>query len=215
MTHPRPLPPRTTPAALAAGLLAFATSCSSSGALAEEGELSKPPASGNGYLASVDAGSVAAEARFYTKHAELFGDDLIDEEGVIPIAVKVVLLGERDKVRCPDQRAFRLYLEDGTALPPIACDEIAKDDRELNDRVASVALESGLVRGDGEVERFVYFKLRPADDFEVDGTEIVHRAGGVTRTLDLTRSLLAFLIDRNGANVPIRVGVGRAHAFRK
>ncbi|MEO6709273.1 MAG: hypothetical protein ABI054_11490, partial [Planctomycetota bacterium] len=94
--------------------------CASEGGIPSEGAIASPPSTGNGFAPNTQVEIVVARARFVEDYKKLFGEDLIEDYGVIPIAIKLGLKGvgsEHETIYAnPQQMDFRLYLEDGTAL---------------------------------------------------------------------------------------------------
>ena len=203
-------------AALAAALVTFTTlglSCSSSGA--KGGSATAPPASFAGFpQQAVAAGIVIAEAKLYSNYEDIFGDDLIDDEGVIPVALKIGLKGqgqEVSRVNLTSQATdWRLYLQDGTALSSVPYEKVAASSKKVAERVTARALKLTLLgKWDDAKEGFVFFKLAPPNDFAIKGATISHRDGDALRQLDLARSLVSFTVRMETDDVPVFVGVQR------
>jgi hypothetical protein len=188
--------------------------CASDGPLPKGGVLAKPPSTPNGFVSNAEAKVVIAEAHFYTDHERIFGDDLLEEEGILPIALKIGLHGRdiaAERVQLtPEQMDFRLYLQDGTPLRAVAYASIAKDDEKINERVTALALRAGWLAPFRESkEGFVFFRLKPEKAFEVDDGDLLHDDGDVRRTLDVSRSLLAFRLTQDGETAPFYIGITR------
>ena len=178
------------------------------------GTIGKPTAS-NGFVSNAQVpGLVIAEAR-WSPGQKFDGLDVLDEEQLIAVFVKIGLpsksADEQDVQLTPEQMEFRLQLQDGTVLDAISPESAVKGDEKLTTALVDKALQHGFLKLSGGVkEGFVYFKLRPKDDFEVDGRDVVHVAGGgVRRELDLSRSLLSFQLTRGGQSTPFFIGVAR------
>lgn len=201
-------------------LAALAGCASSGGAVPEKGAIARPPQAPNGFVANAAAeGVVIAEARFFTNHEAIFGEDLIAEEGVIPIALRIGLPSKTDEQQdvqlTPDQMNFRLYLQDGTVLLAAPPEEVAKDEDKIAARVGQKKLEHGFLKLSGGMkEGFVYFKLKPSDAFELDGGALLHTVGAVTRRLDIARSLVSFQLTRGGQVFPFFIGLSRETASK-
>lgn len=194
--------------------LAIALSaCSSSGG-GKGSAVAAPPASFSGFPQQAVSGIVVAEAKLYTDHEAIFGDDLIDEDGVIPIALKIGLKGqgqEVSRVNLTSQGGdWRLYLQDGTALTSVPYEKVATGSKKVAERVTAHALKLTLLgKWDDAKEGFVFFKLAPPDAFSVDGATVTHRDGNSVRTIDLARSLVSFSVRAENEDANVNVGVQR------
>ena len=204
-------------AALAAVIVTLGTfglACSSSGA-SGGGSIAPPPASFAGFpQQAVAGGIVIAEAKFYSNYESIFDNDLIDDEDVIPIALKIGLKGqgqEVSRVNLTTQGAdWRLYLQDGTALQSVPYEKVASGSKKISEKVTARALKLTLLgKWDDAKEGFVFFKLAPAGNFAVKGATINHRDGDTLRQLDLARSLVSFGVRMETEDVPVFVGVQR------
>jgi hypothetical protein len=163
-------------------------------------------------------GIVYIKARLPHEHAELFKVDLIDKYGIVPVAVTLCLRGkdklhdqENAQIRLDAAQANpRLFLQDGTALAPIDVETLAKMlGEKAADRVQGRALAPGLLdKQEKAQERFLFFRLAPSKEFEVDGVRLVHTAGKVAREVDLSRSLLALDVTVDERAQPLFVGLG-------
>ena len=190
---------------LAAGLCA----CSSSGA--KSGQITVP-ARFTGFPPQAFEGIVFTEARFYLNHEDIFGDDLIDDERVVPVALKIGLRGEGQgtaQVRIsPEDMEFSLYLPDGTPLHAVDYQKVKPSRDKTLDAVVQEALKGTLLEAwERTQEGFVFFKL--PDDCEYSGRDhtITRKAGDVVRRLDLTKSLCTFKVTLNNQLEPFFVGV--------
>jgi hypothetical protein len=203
-------------AALAAAILVlatFGTACSSSGG--KGGSVGAPPASFAGFpQQAVAGGIVIAEAKLYTNYEAIFGSDLIDDEDVIPVSLKIGLKGqgqEISRVNLTSQGTdWRLYLQDGTALQSVPYEKVAAGSKKVAERVTARALKLTLLgKWDDAKEGFVFFKLAPPGDFSVKGANINHRDGDTLRQLDLARSLVSFTVRMENDDLPVFVGLQR------
>ena len=155
-----------------------------------------------------------AEAKFYSNYESIFDNDLIDDEDVIPIALKIGLKGqgqEVSRVNLTTQGAdWRLYLQDGTALQSVPYEKVASGSKKISEKVTARALKLTLIgKWDDAKEGFVFFKLAPPGNFSVKGATINHRDGDTLRQLDLARSLVSFGVRMETEDVPVFVGVQR------
>jgi len=204
-------------AALAAVIVTLGTfglACSSSG-VGQGASVGAPPASFAGFpQQAVAGGIVIAEAKLYTNYESIFDDDLIDDEDVIPVALKIGLKGQGQEVQRVNLTSqgtdWRLYLQDGTALQSVPYEKVAAGSKKISERVTSHALKLTLLgKWDDAKEGFVFFKLAPPKDFAVKGGTIYHRDGDTLRQLDLARSLVSFTVRMETDDVPVFVGVQR------
>ncbi len=167
-----------------------------------------------GYPWQNNYGIVWVQASFYTNHADLLEEDLIDEERIIPIVLKVGTRGEGMEVSqvslTPETMNLQLYLEDGTALKFIPSSEVERRiDDEARDQVLENALRLGLLdQWDSTKGGFVFFEIPGDAKIEVDGTRVEHVANGVRRSMDVARSLIGLTIQTpDGSTRPMFVGV--------
>lgn len=196
--------------ALVAGL---AVACASSGgARSGRGTIAGPPENYPGFTRTVQYGNAWAEATFYTDYEDIFDTDLIGREDVIPVALKLGLRGEGQETSTlrvtPEHMNLRLYLEDGTVLYAMPFDQVAPKRRTTRERVTEEALKTDLLKlWDNAEEGFVFFRIAPEKEFDVDDTTITHVHDGIGRQLELTESLLAFQLTTDEGTAPIYVGI--------
>lgn len=154
---------------------------------------------------------VIAEARYYRRHAKVFGANLPRESEMVPIALRVGLLPSSPaKVRfAPADASLRLVLPDGTTLVPADPSEIRTWSAGGTQRaVAAAADPSWLGEWTEADDEFVYFRLSaPAGELHLRDAEISHKVGEVVRRMELDRALVAFDVEYDGERLPIRVGV--------
>jgi hypothetical protein len=162
------------------------------------------------FPAEAVARDVIVEARYYRRHAKVFGADLPRESEIVPIGLRIGLLpGSPAKVRfAPAEASMRLVLPDGTTLQLAAPEEIRTwNARGTQRAVAAAAAPRWLAGWTDANDEFVYFRLESSGELHLRGTEIAHKLGDVVRTMELDRSLIAFDVDYEGERMPIRVGV--------
>lgn len=194
--------------ALAAALAG--ASCSSS--KAKNGEFTTPAAF-EGFPADESVGIVQAEARFYVNHAELLGDyDLIDEERVVPVALRVGLRGagmnEAQARMMTETGDMRLYLPDGTALVSRSYGKIEPRRERQRDALYGLAHKGGsLPNFDDATYGLVFFALGKGDEYEASSRSIVRVEGGVKRTLDLTKSVCSFKVTVGDESHTLYIGL--------
>ncbi len=217
-----------------AALLLCASCASTDGEVPAGGTIKKPTAS-NGFVSiAAVPGLVIAEARFVANQEDTFGVELTEDLGIVPVFIKIGLPStsgtEQDVQLSPEQMDFRLVLQDGTALETVRAETIIKENSRLSavirgDRVLSGgrgvdrrpgtlisegALQPGFLRLSGGVkEGYVYFLLKPAGAYEVEGSSVVHSVKEVHRELDLSRSLMSFKLTRGGQTTSFFIGVAR------
>jgi hypothetical protein len=185
--------------------------CATDGGVPTQGRIPAPPKASNDFGLDPQVATIVVRARFVEEHERLFGVDLIEEFGVIPIAVKIGLKGEGSEnetvYASPADMNFRLYLEDGTALKFVPATMITEDE-ELSRKISTRAMQDDdLANFNDAKHAFVFFQLTPRKDFAVVGQKVAHRAGSIERSLSLDRSLLAFSTKRAGNPVPFYLGV--------
>ena len=164
----------------------------------------------DGFPAQSLEGILYAQAAFDGDYDETFGTDLI-ERGVVPVRVTMQLRGKGQEsaqiLIKPGLMGARLYLLDGTALPPVPADRVAAALKEKHARrVRKHAFQGGLL-GATPSEGYLFFALQPQEAFEADGRIVRHTDRGVVRRLDLAHSLLAFDVMVEDAPQPIYVGI--------
>ncbi len=189
--------------------------CASGGEMPKEASLAKPPASSKGFAPNTTVEIVVARARFVEDYEKLFGEDLIDDYGVIPIAIKLGLKGkdsEHETIYAdPEQMDFRLYLEDGSALEAVGTAKVAGSDDDLEKKLNAHALSADdLPKFDAAGDKYVFFRLAPRKQFEFSSGRLTHQVGHISRSLAIDRSLMSFKITRAGKALPFFIGISRA-----
>ena len=202
------------PATVVVSCLAF-FGCASSGGMPQDASLAKPPESFKGFAPNATNEIVDARARFVEDYEKLFGEDLIDDYGVIPIAIKIGLKGkdsEHETIYAdPQQMDFRLYLEDGSALEAVSTAKVAGSDAGLEKKLNAHALSTDdLPKFDSAGDKYVFFRLVPRKQFEFSSGRLKHQVGHISRGLAIDRSLISFKITRAGKALPFYIGVSRA-----
>jgi hypothetical protein len=193
-------------------LIALVASCASSGGGGGKAGEIDTPARFTGFPPQAFAGIVFAEAHYYINHAEIFDADLIEEEKLVPIMLKIGLRGQGQneaRVRIsPEDMEFCLYLPDGTPMPAVDYQKVQPDDKKVLERVIQAALKGSLLepweRAEGGV---VYFRLPDGAKYDAKHAQILRRDGDVTRRLDLAKSLCAFKVTIENELVPFHVGI--------
>ena len=162
------------------------------------------------FPAEAVAGDVVVEARFYPKHGALFGTDLPNLSGVMPISLRVgMVTGSPSKVRfAPDETPMQLILPDGLVLRSVPASSIKTWNPTGATRALAASADAAwLKEWTHSSEQFVYFALEPQGELHVRGEQISHKRGELVRVMDIDRSLLAFDVEVDGERTPIRVGV--------
>ena len=188
--------------------------CAAESGVPKEGRISAPPVASNGFAPNMQVEIVVARARFVEDYKKVFGTDLIEEFGVIPIAIKIGLKGagsDQETVYAnPQQMDFQLFLEDGTALESIPASQVIKGDSKLESKLNALALhEDDLPTFASATDKYVFFRLAPRKQFELSGHKFLHQAGSVQRTLAIERSLMSFRVLRGGKTLPFNIGITR------
>jgi hypothetical protein len=200
---------RTRTLAAAAIVLAACAACRSGSSTATRAALA-PVERFPGFPAEAVSRDVIAEARYYRRHAKVFGADLPRESEIVPIALRIGLLPNSPaKVRfAPADASPRLVLPDGTTLVPASPDEIRTWSAGGTQRAVAAAAEASLLREWTESsDQFLYFRLVAPGELHLRGAEISHKVGEVVRHMEIDRSLLAFDVEYEGERMPIRVGI--------
>lgn len=170
-----------------------------------------PPERFTGFPSQSFEGIVFAEARYYLNHADIFDDDLIEEEGLVPIALKIGLRGEGQETAqyriAPDDMEFSLHLLDGTLLQALDYRKIQPGE-DVGDVVAMEALKGTLLESwERTREGFVFFRLPEGVEYSEELHSIVIERGDQVRSLDLAHSLCSFRVTIGNRLVPFHVGV--------
>jgi len=196
--------------AVMSALFASAAACSSTDHSIRGFE--EPPRNAFAYPSQAYSGPVTVQARFYTNHEEIFGDDLIDEYGLVPIALRIGLDREDAMGRAkifPADMKLRLYLQDGSVLSAVDALQATEDDEEVHNRVRDESLKADLlVPFERSSEGMVYFRADAPDALTwTDATVASSTARKLRRTIDLAHSLCAFEVTIGLEQVSLFVGL--------
>ena len=196
--------------ALSLALACVVAACSSSGG-AKSGTLTTP-ARHTGFPPQAFAGIVFAEARLYVNHEDIFDDDLIDSERVVPVALKIGLRGEGQDVArvriSPEDMEFCLYLPDGTPMRSVEYQKVKPDKERVADHVIQEALKGTLLEPwERSKEGFVFFKLPDDAEYSAGDRTVTLESGDVQRRLELSKSLCTFKVTIENQLVPFNVGI--------
>jgi hypothetical protein len=196
-------------------ILALALACAacSSAPLSSLGLGSQPPepAPVETYPPWAVCGPVRVEARYYLDQAELMGGDLLEDYGLVPIALRlgvVPLAPEAGRLAVvPEELGLVLHLADGTALPRVAPSELAVRKRRM-ERLVREGLQGGLLPAwDAAREGFVYFLLPEGARASSSELTVEVPSPGGARTLDLRGSLVALELAVGGTRHAVRLGI--------
>lgn len=195
---------------IAAAALLLGLACSSPPERVED--LGPAPQNVLGFPSISHEDMVNAKGSFDPQHAEIFGEDLVRKEGVVPVRLEVGLRGEGAEDRAillnPDQWELTLYLQDGTALRQIDAEALAErlGKRKSAQKVRDNKFETGFLHTE-ETVGFVFFELGSKLEFAVKGREVTHDQGDTRRGLDLYESLVAFRVTIEDEPRPFYVGI--------
>lgn len=162
-------------------------------------------------LSSEGIVNTKAEYAYPSDQKEAFRTVLLEEVSIIPVRLTVSLGGagaENAQLRLTTESMnLRLYLQDGVSFPQVDLDTFKDelDERELTS-VRRNKFNSGHL-SKAETSGFVFFSIPNTDAFEIDGNQIIHTSKGVTRRIDIDRSLLAFDIIIDDHPQPFFVGI--------
>jgi hypothetical protein len=175
------------------------------------GQAPEPAAAVDAYPPWAVCGPVRVEARYYLDQAELMGGDLLEDYGIVPIALRlgiVPLAPEAGRLAAvPEEMSLVLHLADGTALPRVSPLELGVR-RRRKDRLLSEALQGGLLPAwETPREGFVYFLLPPGARGSSSALSVEVPAPGGARTLDLRGSLVSLELAVGGTRRPVRLGL--------
>jgi len=204
---PTPMLPTRLLVALFCGFPGLA--CSTSGGTA--GSL-EPPARAFVFPSQAFVGPVTAQARLYSDHESIFGEDLIQEYGLVPIALTIGLANaraEREAKIFPEDMKLRLYLQDGSVLSAIDARKPTADDAELLAKVRDESLKPGLLMDFASSrEGMVFFELEKPGNLEwIEPLIARDTAREGSRTIDLSNSLCAFDVTIGLEQVSVFVGL--------
>ena len=166
-----------------------------------------------GFPAQTLENIVYAQAHLPSDHERVFGVDLIEKEGVIPIALSVQLRGENMEsaqiLLSAERMDLALFLPDGTALPLVSAERVASPLRaRFAEKVMNHAFRPGLL-GAEPTEGYVFFKIAPAKEIGVEDGKVLHATSGVARPMRLTGCLLTFNVTIGDHIEPFFVGLQR------
>ena len=148
---------------------------------------------------------LVATALLPTNQAETFGVDL-DERGVLAVGVRLGLSGNGWPALTARSIDAALVLSDGTTLPAIQADRAGRNEAELCERLALLALPVGrCVPFERAPSRFLYFRLAP--EARVRGRYALLTGAPVYREVDLLDSLLVLRIDSEDGVRELRMGL--------
>lgn len=192
------------------GLGLTLTSCSSSGP-SRNTTFPTPPSKQEGFPGAITQDQIMAEAEFRRNHRDVFGEDLPDEQGTLPINLRIGTLHESASDTLIDRERFdlRLILEDGTVLGPVEVDAVMRESSKdgTRQKIRSKALNVGPlfqmleIRREG-LDSYVYFKLPKGS--ALDGEELILASG---QALRISRSLVTFQALVGGSMERFYVGV--------
>jgi hypothetical protein len=158
-----------------------------------------------GFPAQASDEHLFATAVLPTNEAEVFGAEL-GERGVIPVALRVGLSGSGWPALTARSIDAELVLADGTLLPALAADHVAKDEPALTERLAVLALPVGrCVPYEQAPARFLYFRL--PRDARLNGRYALLAGEPVYREVDLLSSLVVLRIDSEDGLRELRLGL--------
>lgn len=194
---------------LALGLMG--ASCASKGPKGRY--LGGPPENFEGFPSQALEGVVYAKASFEVDQKQLFGADLIKKRGIVPVRLTIQLSGKDQEdyqiLLNPERMDPRLYLLDGTPLNPVDPEQVAKGLKdEAGMKIRRSALRGGLI-GSEATQGHLYFQLASSEGLAGKGSQVTHTQGGLSRTLDLTHSLLSFNVTDGDTQKPFYVGIQR------
>jgi hypothetical protein len=155
---------------------------------------------------------VNVEAAYVTNHEDVLGVDLT-EDGLLPIRLTLGLRGNEmtnAQIRLDsDQMDMRLYLPDGTVLVPVTTKRAVELAGSKGTAVGERAIEAGVLP---EYEtaranpRFAYFDLA-TKSYDFEGANYSFTSRGVSKTVDISKSLLAFNVMIENKLEPFYVGI--------
>lgn len=157
-----------------------------------------------GFPSALPVGSAWAEAEFVEDHSRAFDRDLLVEDGLVPVHLRIGLQDRSERGAALDDGVLDpvLFLQDGTALPWVPLEELD----ERNDAVSRYALRSGLLEPwDRTPGGFLYFSAAEVG-VRVQGRHGLIVGERLNRELDLAGSVLAFTLKTPTG--PQRVHVG-------
>lgn len=194
--------------ALAAGVLALAASCSSAPEGARISGLGAPPSSG-GFESTGVVDGIKYAASYVSDHEDVFGEDLVDEKGILPVLLHIGIdEGRAGDVRWPEDAGLALYLPDGTPCAAVSADDI-KVSRSVDQRVRDLALRSRWLGDfDRAVPGFVFFKLPKFESYSASAGTITLGDDATKRTLKLSKSLMGFRLTVDDEGRDFHVGLG-------
>lgn len=191
--------------ALAAAAL---SACGCSSSPKSEGLYCDPPRF-EGFPSSGSEDIVYVEARLDPEHENELGLDLL-ERRIVPVKLSIRLRGAGATERLvrvePDRWDARLYLLDGTVLPLVEGEKLARDLEEDQARKVRRGSFRPTLIDTEPVVGYVFFAL-DGKRFQVDGRKVRHLEKGFARPLRLDDSLLAFNLTQGDRIEPYFVGI--------
>jgi hypothetical protein len=161
-----------------------------------------------GYEAATNQYYTSVTASFEPNYEDTFDYDLLDE-GIIPIELTAKALDERADLGevwlKPNNWNPRLFLQDGTALRLMEIDELKDVSTKVFKTASGIRFSPGDLRN--EISGWLFFRLDPKSSFDVDGREITHRRGELSREIDLYHSLLSFTLTIKDETFPFYIGI--------
>lgn len=153
---------------------------------------------------------VWVEARFYTNHAGIFGEDLL-RAGYVPVAIRIFTRASESDETGPrmfvDDIQPRLYLPGGGVLELIPYDRMnARPDTQA--RITDEALDVNIIKPEDQSEEgFIYFQL-PVEEFRVvDADTLIHLREPLAQEVKISKSLLALEYFTDEGVLPVFVGL--------
>jgi hypothetical protein len=157
------------------------------------------------------AGPVRVEARYLLDQAELMGGDLLEDFGLVPVALRLGVVPTSSQAgrlsAVPEDMGLVLHLPDGTGLARVGPEDLDVRRRRL-ERLVREGFDGGLLPPwDSAREGFVYFALPTGARADSRELSVTVPAPGGTRTLDLRAALVSFQVVVAGERRPVRVGL--------
>ena len=173
-------------------------------------DLGGPPSGVRGFPSETLEDIVFSGAHFRADHAKQLRYNFLRNDKVIPVELEVKLHGEGADVAqySLSQELWepRLILQDGSVIHAIDIEALVED---LDDDDANVVRKKSFRPGLLDKPRmgFVFFPLEPKRDYRVEDKQLHHKAGGVTRGLDIIGSLLVFRVSKGDVLDDFYVGI--------
>jgi hypothetical protein len=157
------------------------------------------------------AGPVRVEARYLLDQAELMGGDLLEDFGLVPVALRLGVATSSSQAgrlsAVPEDMQLVLHLPDGTGLRRVGPEDLDVRRRRL-ERLVREGFDGGLLPPwESAREGFVYFALPAGARADSRTLSVTVPAPGGTRTLDLRAALVSFQVVVAGERRPVHVGL--------